>query len=93
MVAVGYRAEIRIDVADQLRKIEWKLPIGFNGTDAEGEDNPRLETPWIVPVPSDDDDVVRADEARDVVPPNDPGIVAASAARRLVGPLLQPGKK
>src|SRR5687768_15796542 len=88
MVAVGYRAEIRIDVSDQLRKIEWKLPIGFNRADVVRARIILAWNAWIVPVPSDDDDVVRADEARDVVPAVlIPGIVAASAARGLVVPL------
>ena len=85
MVAIGYRAEIRVDVSDQLRKIQRELPIGFNRADVV---RPRIIlawSAWIVPVPSDDDDVVRADEARDVVSAVlIPGIVTASTARRLV---------
>ena len=88
MVAIRYRAEIRIDVSDQLRKIQRELPIGFNGADVVRPGIILAWSAWIVPVPSDDDDVVRADEARDVVPAVlIPGIVTASAARRLVVPL------
>ena len=93
MVAVGYCSEIRIDVSDQFRKIERKLPIGFNRADVVRAGIILAWNAWVVPVPSDDDDVVGADEARDVVPAVlIPGIVAASTARRLVV-LLAPAVK
>jgi hypothetical protein len=85
MVAIGNRAEIRIDVADQFRKIQRELPVGFNRADVVRTRIILAWSAWIVPVPSDDDDVVRADERRDVVSAVlIPGIVAAPTARRLV---------
>ena len=85
MVAIGDRAKRGIDVSDQLRKVQRKLAVGFNRADVV---RPRIilaRSARIVAIPSDDNDVVRADEARDVVSAVlIPGVVASSTARRLV---------
>ena len=87
MFAVGNGPEIRIDVSDQLQKIQRELPVCFDGADVV---RPGIVFAWrarVVSVPSDDDDVVRSDEARDVIPAIDPRMVSSSSARRLVVPL------